>query len=198
MPPGARAVTGDLLDPKTVRILVTAYGDATTLGEAINNLIDDLLWPTAEVTRAIAAVAIASCGRHGSGSGDPNKIRVGYIGITCEAPIFTAVEKGFFKEEGLDVELVRLAPPRLEEARSLLGQFLFSRLLKLVPISGFAGGWGRIDLPGGSAEAIVASLVRLGELEPIVAVLPGHGPATTIGRERPWLEMVRSSGRLPA
>jgi glyoxylase-like metal-dependent hydrolase (beta-lactamase superfamily II) len=62
----------------------------------------------------------------------------------------------------------------------------------------FAGGWGRIDLPGGSAEAIVESLGRLSELEPIVAVLPGHGPATTIGRERPWLELVRSSGRLLA
>jgi len=35
------------------------------------------------------------------------KIRVGYIGITCEAPIFAAVEKGFFKEEGLEVSLVR-------------------------------------------------------------------------------------------
>jgi len=62
----------------------------------------------------------------------------------------------------------------------------------------FAGGWGRIDLPGGSAEAIVESLGRLAELEPIVAVFPGHGPATTIGRELPWLEMVRSSRRLPA
>jgi hydroxyacylglutathione hydrolase len=62
----------------------------------------------------------------------------------------------------------------------------------------FAGGWGRVDLPGGSAEAIVDSLGRLAELEPIVAVLPGHGPATTIGRERPWLELVRSSGRLLA
>ena len=62
----------------------------------------------------------------------------------------------------------------------------------------FAGGWGRIDLPGGSAEAIVGSLGRLAELEPIVAVRPGHGPATTIARERAWLEMVRSSGRLPA
>ena len=36
-----------------------------------------------------------------------NKIRVGYVGITCEAPIFTAVEKGFFKKEGLEVELVK-------------------------------------------------------------------------------------------
>jgi len=62
----------------------------------------------------------------------------------------------------------------------------------------FAGGWGRVDLPGGSAEAIVDSLGRLADLEPIVAVLPGHGPVTTIGRERPWLEMVRSSGRLLA
>jgi sulfonate transport system substrate-binding protein len=37
----------------------------------------------------------------------PTKIRVGYIGITCEAPIFSAVENGFFKDEGLEVELVR-------------------------------------------------------------------------------------------
>jgi hydroxyacylglutathione hydrolase len=60
----------------------------------------------------------------------------------------------------------------------------------------FAGAWGRIDLPGGSAEAMVSSLGRLAGLEPILGVLPGHGPATTIGREQPWLEMVRSSGRL--
>ena len=62
----------------------------------------------------------------------------------------------------------------------------------------FAGGWGRIDLPGGSAEAMVASLGRLAELEAVTGVLPGHGPETTIGRERPWLEMVRSQGRLLA
>ncbi len=36
-----------------------------------------------------------------------NKVRVGYIGITCEAPIYAAYEKGFFKEEGLDPELVK-------------------------------------------------------------------------------------------
>src|SRR5262245_52140812 len=36
-----------------------------------------------------------------------NKVRVGYIGITCEAPIFAAYEKGFFKEEELEPELVK-------------------------------------------------------------------------------------------
>lgn len=61
----------------------------------------------------------------------------------------------------------------------------------------FAGGWGRIDLPGGSAEAMVESLGRLAGLEPVLGVLPGHGRTTTIGSELPWLEMVRSSGRLP-
>lgn len=40
-------------------------------------------------------------------SGDLTKIRVGYIGLTCEAPIFMAMEKGFFKEEGLDASLVK-------------------------------------------------------------------------------------------
>src|SRR5216117_628338 len=34
-------------------------------------------------------------------------VRIGYIGLTCEAPIFTAYEKGFFKEEGLEPELVK-------------------------------------------------------------------------------------------
>ncbi|PYK40912.1 MAG: myristoyl transferase, partial [Verrucomicrobia bacterium] len=29
-------------------------------------------------------------------------VRIGYIGLTCEAPIYTAYEKGFFKEEGLE------------------------------------------------------------------------------------------------
>src|SRR6516164_4620014 len=36
-----------------------------------------------------------------------NKVRVGYIGITCEAPIYAAYEKGFFKEEGLEPELMK-------------------------------------------------------------------------------------------
>jgi glyoxylase-like metal-dependent hydrolase (beta-lactamase superfamily II) len=62
----------------------------------------------------------------------------------------------------------------------------------------FAGGWGRIDLPGGSAEAIVGSIARLTELEDPVGVLPGHGPTTTIGRERAWMELVRDQGRLLA
>src|SRR5688572_1597872 len=39
----------------------------------------------------------------------------------------------------------------------------------------FAGGWGRVDLPGGDPAAMVISLGRLTELEDAVEVLPGHG-----------------------
>src|SRR4051812_12373415 len=57
---------------------------------------------------AVVALSIAACSKHSdSGADAGNKIRVGYIGLTCEAPIFTAVEKGLFKEEGLDVSLVK-------------------------------------------------------------------------------------------
>jgi sulfonate transport system substrate-binding protein len=57
---------------------------------------------------AITFLLVIGCSRNSSNSSaESNKVRVGYIGITCEAPIFTAVEKGFFKEEGLDVSLVK-------------------------------------------------------------------------------------------
>jgi glyoxylase-like metal-dependent hydrolase (beta-lactamase superfamily II) len=62
----------------------------------------------------------------------------------------------------------------------------------------FAGGWGRTDLPGGDPDALVESLVRLLDLEDQVHVLPGHGRETTIGAERPWLELVRDRQALLA
>ncbi|HET9852671.1 MAG TPA: MBL fold metallo-hydrolase [Candidatus Limnocylindrales bacterium] len=62
----------------------------------------------------------------------------------------------------------------------------------------FNGSFGRVDLPGGSPEAMVESLARLRRLDETLTVLPGHGGATTIGRERPWMEWVAREGRLPS
>jgi NitT/TauT family transport system substrate-binding protein len=50
---------------------------------------------------------VNGCDKSADRPANSNKIRVGYVGLTCEAPIFSAVEKGFFKEEGLEVELVK-------------------------------------------------------------------------------------------
>jgi hydroxyacylglutathione hydrolase len=62
----------------------------------------------------------------------------------------------------------------------------------------FAGSFGRVDLAGGDASAMVESLGRLARFDDPIAVLPGHGAATTIGRERAWLEWVARERRLPA
>src|SRR5882724_9765033 len=56
---------------------------------------------------ATAALVLAGCRKETAGGAESMKVRVGYVGLTCEAPIFSAVEKGFFKEEGLEVELVK-------------------------------------------------------------------------------------------
>ena len=47
----------------------------------------------------------------------------------------------------------------------------------------FRNGYGRTDLPGGDAEKMPASLRRLFEMDGNIAVYPGHGGETTIGRE---------------
>ena len=49
----------------------------------------------------------------------------------------------------------------------------------------FAGSIGRTDLPGGSTETMLVSLRdKILPLADDTLVLPGHGPQTTIGRER--------------
>jgi glyoxylase-like metal-dependent hydrolase (beta-lactamase superfamily II) len=49
----------------------------------------------------------------------------------------------------------------------------------------FAGSIGRTDLPGGNSRQIIDSIeTRLLALPDETSVLPGHGPATTIGAER--------------
>ena len=48
----------------------------------------------------------------------------------------------------------------------------------------FAGACGRTDLPGGSRAQMVESLARLAAIPENLTVLPGHGEATTLSRER--------------
>jgi glyoxylase-like metal-dependent hydrolase (beta-lactamase superfamily II) len=56
----------------------------------------------------------------------------------------------------------------------------------------FAGSIGRTDLPGGSLPDMLKSLhSKVLPLPDTVAVLPGHGPQTTMARERvgnPYLQ----------
>jgi NitT/TauT family transport system substrate-binding protein len=57
----------------------------------------------------VCAVLLAGCGKKASTVKVVNSrhVKIGFIGLTCEAPIYTAYEKGFFKDEGLEPELVK-------------------------------------------------------------------------------------------
>jgi hydroxyacylglutathione hydrolase len=63
----------------------------------------------------------------------------------------------------------------------------------------FEGSIGRVDLPGGSERAMFDTLARvILPMDDATVVHPGHGGATTIGRERgtnPYLRM--AAGTLP-
>ena len=49
----------------------------------------------------------------------------------------------------------------------------------------FAGSIGRTDLPGGDYDTLISSIkARILSLDDDTPVYPGHGPATTVGRER--------------
>jgi hydroxyacylglutathione hydrolase len=66
----------------------------------------------------------------------------------------------------------------------------------------FEGSIGRTDLPGGDHAAMLRSLERkVLPLDDATAVLPGHGPTTTIGRERasnPYLTALLESPSAPS
>lgn len=94
----------------------------------------------------------------------------------------------FFLEEGRDLDVGDLKFEILHCPGHCPGSVaLFERRERVVFVGDvlFTGSVGRSDLPGGDSEALLRSI--RGKLLPLgddVRVLPGHGPATTIGRER--------------
>src|SRR5258705_1976299 len=72
------------------------------------------------VAISLTLLTLAGCNKKsGSTPQNSNKVRVGYIGLTCEAPIYAAYEKWFFKEEGLEPELVKCSWSTYKDALAL-------------------------------------------------------------------------------
>src|SRR6266516_1096663 len=66
-----------------------------------------MVYPKLITAVTLSVLIMAGCNKNrGSTPRLSNTVRVGYVGITCEAPIFSAVEKGVCKEVGLGVKLV--------------------------------------------------------------------------------------------
>ena len=80
------------------------------------------------ITLVVGCLLWTGCGRRDENRA-PNHVRIGYVGITCEAPIFAAVEKGFFAEEGLEIELVKCDWKNYKDVLALGGYDLTHHLI---------------------------------------------------------------------
>lgn len=73
----------------------------------------------------LLAAALAGCKRDAKPAEKTadglTRVRVGFIGITCEAPIFSAIENGFFREQGLLPELVKCEWSKYKDVLALGG-----------------------------------------------------------------------------
>jgi NitT/TauT family transport system substrate-binding protein len=102
-------------------------------------------WKTTQLVLVpLLILALAGCGASKTTTGtsgtqvsntlkEVKKVKIGYFGNTCEAPLFAAYENGFFKDEGLEVELVKgdantlkegLATGKVDATDGLLMQWL--------------------------------------------------------------------------
>jgi hydroxyacylglutathione hydrolase len=97
-------------------------------------------------------------------------------------------EPDFFLEESTPLVVGDLEFEILECPGHCPGSVaLFERRARVVFVGDvlFAGSIGRVDLPGGDYETLLRSIrEKLLPLGDDVRVLSGHGPETTIGRER--------------
>ncbi|HEX3967753.1 MAG TPA: MBL fold metallo-hydrolase [Edaphobacter sp.] len=107
-----------------------------------------------------------------------------WLGIptpTVEAPDDTVEDGSLIAITGLSGSILH-TPGHTEGSVCL---YLPTQTLLLAGDTLFAGSIGRTDLPGGNIRKILTSIhERLLTLPDEVTVIPGHGPATTIGSER--------------
>ncbi len=118
--------------------------------------------PAAAATPSAAPAAAASP----AASATPSKVRVGIVGSLVDGPIFIAQDRGYFAEEGLDVEEVRADGATQLMAPLAAGQI---EILGASMSAGFYNAFARdIDV------RIVADKGR---------IPPGHGNAGLVARK---------------
>ncbi len=124
--------------------------------------------------------------------------------LTGHPAVFTEPDDVRELTDGVDVAVAGLTFHALHAPGHTPGSTMFHTELRAAPKTGdsdsvvfsgdvlFAGSIGRTDLPGGSLPDMLKSLrTKVLPLPDTVAVLPGHGPQTTMARERvgnPYLQ----------
>jgi glyoxylase-like metal-dependent hydrolase (beta-lactamase superfamily II) len=133
--------------------------------------------------------------------------------VACHADTVPMLTEGdFFERSGFPLRIETLQPDRmvaegagqdflgldldvLEVPGHCPGSLCFHAPGDGVLIGGdvlFRGGVGRWDLPGGDGELLVRGIrEKIFPLPEATVVLPGHGPATTVGEEKATNPFVR-------
>ncbi len=113
---------------------------------------------------------------------------------TDELPLMFSIEG--IKPSGLltDGEIIMVGTLEIKVIHTpghSTGSVCFYLEKEKVLISGdtlFRGTMGRIDFPKSRPDLMKSSLKKLAALPSDTQVFPGHGPSTTIGTERNWIE----------
>lgn len=127
---------------------------------------------------------------------EPGRVKIGYFPVSGDLAFFVAIEKGFFKEEGLNVEAVKFA-----ESKEAMDAMLTGRADAVAPM-GFTTifaveqnqpGLLKICIPGGEAEGHIVShlIVRNDSSITSIEDLKGKKIGTYAGTaHRMWLELL--------
>jgi hydroxyacylglutathione hydrolase len=121
-------------------------------------------------------------------------------GLTGRSAVFTEPDDVRELSDGAEVSVAGLSFQAIHAPGHTPGSTMFQTGLPASEIDSvifsgdvlFAGSIGRTDLPGGNLADMLKSLrTKVLPLPDTVAVLPGHGPQTTMARERvgnPYLQ----------
>jgi glyoxylase-like metal-dependent hydrolase (beta-lactamase superfamily II) len=111
-------------------------------------------------------------------------MQAAWLGVAVpvvKPPDHSPADSEHIQAGGIDAQVLH-TPGHTEGSLCL---YLPEQSLLLAGDTLFAGSVGRTDLPGGNQGKLLASIrERLLPLPDTTIVIPGHGPATTIGEER--------------
>jgi glyoxylase-like metal-dependent hydrolase (beta-lactamase superfamily II) len=129
-------------------------------------------------------------------AGEADVLRTGAAraggGVPPHDPEHLVADGDVVRIAGLELEVVGIPGHSADHVAYCVDDALFSGDLL------FASSVGRVDLPGGDWETLIASIRRLVDrFGPDAVVYPGHGDPTTVGRElesNPFLGELRAAG----
>jgi NitT/TauT family transport system substrate-binding protein len=90
----------------------------------MNNLIKTLLISVAAIL--VIAIIATFAFNNFSAKLETSKVKIGYVPVSQSLPLYLALEKGYFKEAGLEVEPIKFEAPNLYVDAMVSGQIDFS------------------------------------------------------------------------